>query len=98
MVERLALVLVVATPPDAGLVAPLGRAVEPLIHAPEAVQSARIGGIGVVNDAVLERERAHAWPLAYVGVHVGATHGSELTGSVGGRARRYWGDRFLALV
>src|SRR5439155_26065939 len=98
MPERLALVLVVAAPPDAGLVAPLGRAVEPLIHAPETVQSARIGGIGVIDNAVLECKRAHAWPLAYVGVHVGSAHGSELTGSVGGRSRRYWGDRFLAFV
>src|SRR5258706_14891689 len=36
-------VLVVATPPDALLVAPFGRAVEPLIGAPENVQAARIG-------------------------------------------------------
>src|SRR3989442_1101955 len=50
-------VLVVAGPPEARLVAPLGGAVEPLVHAPEAVHSARIGGIGVVDDAVLERER-----------------------------------------
>src|SRR5206468_6347026 len=57
-------VLVMAAPPDARLVAPLGRAVEPLVHAPEAVQSARIGGIGVVDDTVLEHERAHARPLA----------------------------------
>src|SRR6266478_4506416 len=57
-------VLVVAPPPEARFVAPLGCAVEPLVHAPEAVQSARIGGIGVVDDAVLERERAHARPLA----------------------------------
>src|SRR5207253_3001187 len=41
-------VLVVAAHPDARLVAPLGCAVEPLVDAPEAVQSARIGGIGVV--------------------------------------------------
>src|SRR5947199_140961 len=40
-------VLVVAAPPDASLVAARGGAVEPLEHAPEAVQSARIGGIGV---------------------------------------------------
>ena len=53
MPERLALVLVVAAPPDADLVAPLGRAVEPLVHAPEAVQSARIRGIGVKDDAVI---------------------------------------------
>src|SRR5215510_4337666 len=31
------------------LVAPLGRAVEPLLHAPEGVQPERIGGIGVVD-------------------------------------------------
>src|SRR5262249_35443633 len=59
-----ALVLVVAAPPDARLVPPLGGAVEPLVHAPEAVQSTRIGGIGVVDDAVLEHERAHARPIA----------------------------------
>src|SRR5437016_5550934 len=44
-------VLVVAAPPGDRLVTPLGCAVEPLVHAPEAVQSARIGGIGVVDDA-----------------------------------------------
>src|SRR5712691_2168316 len=53
-VLRKRLVFVVAAPPDARLVAPLAGAVEPLIHAPEAVQPARIGGIGVVDDAVLE--------------------------------------------
>src|SRR6058998_1624283 len=70
------IVLVVATPPDARLVTPLGCAVEPL-HAPEAVQSARIGGIGVVDDAILERERAHARPLARVRGDVGSAHGRE---------------------
>src|SRR5205809_5964049 len=73
-------VLVVAAPPGARLVAPLGGAVEPLVHAPEAVQSARIGGIGVVDDAVLEHERAHARPLARVRGHVGSDHGRELGG------------------
>src|SRR6266849_8321479 len=68
-------VLIVAAPPDARLVAPLGGAVEPLVHAPEAVQSARIGGIGVVHDAVLEHERAHARPLARVRGRVGSGHG-----------------------
>src|SRR5713101_5361916 len=43
-------VLVVAAHPDARLVAPPGCAVEPLVQAPEAVQSARIGGIGVVDE------------------------------------------------
>src|SRR5436190_4945746 len=98
MPERLALVLVVAAPPDTGLIAPFGGAVEPLVHAPEAVQSARISGISVVDDAVFERERAHARTLAYVRVDVGAAHGGELTGPVGGRARRYRGDRFLAFI
>src|SRR5881409_2395079 len=70
-------VLVVAAPPDARLVAPLGCAVEPLVHAPEAIQSARIGGIGVVDDAVLERERAHARPFARVRGRVGSAHGRE---------------------
>src|SRR5438552_2991479 len=70
-------VLVVAAPPDARLVAPLGGPVEPLVHAPEAVESARKRGIGVVDDAVLERERAHARPLARVRGHVGSDHGRE---------------------
>ena len=60
------------------LVAPLGGAVEPLVHAPEAVHSARIGGIGVVDDAVLEHERAHARPLARERGHVGSGHCREL--------------------
>src|SRR5438046_1288136 len=68
-------VLVVAAPPDARLVTPFGGAVEPLVHAPEAVQSARIGGIGVVDDTVLEHERAHARPLARVRGRVGSGHG-----------------------
>src|SRR5204863_7157906 len=71
-------VLVVAAPPDARLVAPLGCAVKPLVHAPEAVQSPRIGGIGVVDDAVLQRERAHARPLARVRRRVGSGRGREL--------------------
>ena len=85
-----AVVLIVAAPPEArlGLVAPLGGAVEPLVHAPEAVQSARIGGISVVYDAVLERERAHARPLARVGGHVGSGHGGVVADRVTGHTRR----------
>src|SRR5215208_566459 len=46
MTTRSALgVLVAAAPPDARLVAPLGSAVEPLVHAPEPVEPARIRGI-----------------------------------------------------
>src|SRR5882672_9269151 len=57
-------VLVVAPPPVARLIAPLGSAVEPLPRAPEPVQSARIGRIRVVDDAVLENKGAHSRPLA----------------------------------
>src|SRR5215208_6653615 len=71
-------VLVVAAEPEARLVASLGGAVEPLVHAPEAVHSARIGGIGVVDDAVLERERAQARPVARVGSRVGSSRGREV--------------------
>src|SRR5258706_3063788 len=59
-------VLVVAAPPDARLVAPLGRAVEPWVHAPDAVHPALVGGVGVVDDAVLEHERAQARQFAQV--------------------------------
>src|SRR5262245_8135338 len=45
-------VLVVPAPPHAGLVAALRCAIEPRIHAPETVQSARIGGVGVIDVAV----------------------------------------------
>src|SRR5439155_15515559 len=47
-------VLVVAAEPEARLVAPPGGAVEPLVHAPQGVQSARLGGLGCVDHAVLE--------------------------------------------
>src|SRR5437762_11448486 len=68
-------VLVVAAQPDACLVAPLWSTIEPLVHAPEGVHAARIGGIGVVNNAVLMCERAHTGPLARVCSHVGSGHG-----------------------
>src|SRR5258708_3194887 len=42
------------------------RAVEPLVHAPEAVQPALVRRVGVVDDAVLDRERAHAGPFSPV--------------------------------
>src|SRR5215475_14396129 len=91
-------VLVVAAPPEARLVASPGGAVEPLVHTPEAVQSARIGGVGVVDAAVLERERAHARPLPRVGGHVGAGNRSALGGSVGCRARGYCGPLAAAYL
>jgi hypothetical protein len=51
----------------------------PLVHAPEPVQSARIGGIGVVDDAVFEHERAHTRPFACVRGDVGSGHGRVLS-------------------
>src|SRR5215472_14256759 len=77
-------VFVVAAPPDARLVASVGRAVEPLVHAPETVQSAGIGGIGVIDGAVPAHERAHARPLA----------GER--GRVGSASRRHLDDGALA--
>src|SRR5436190_2285155 len=85
------LILVVAAKPEARLVASLGCAVEPLVHAPETVQSARISGIGVIDDAVLAHERAHAGPLARVRGHVGSAHGGERSGTIRCRARGYCG-------
>src|ERR1017187_10230920 len=66
----LAVVLVVAAPPEAVLVATEWRAVEPLVHAPEAVQATRVRRVGVVHDAILECERADARPLSPVGLPV----------------------------
>src|SRR5260370_20983122 len=59
----LALVLVVAAPPQACLVATVWGGVEPLVHAPQAVYPPLVRRVGVVHDAVLERERAHAGPF-----------------------------------
>src|SRR4051812_7068631 len=70
--HKYTLVLVVTAPPEAGLVASARCTVEPLIHAPERIHAARIGGVGVVDDAVFEHEGAHARSLAGVGGHVGS--------------------------
>src|SRR5262249_57776655 len=61
-----AAVIVVVAPPDGGLVAPAWCAVKPLVHAPQAVQPARVRRVGVVYNAVLEHERAHAGPFSRV--------------------------------
>src|SRR6266566_278444 len=68
----LAVVLVVAAPPVAGLVAAERGAVEPLVHAPYRVEPALVRRVGVVHDAVLQRERAHPGPFAPVGFPVRA--------------------------
>src|ERR1700739_1654599 len=46
-------VLVVAFPPCAGLVTSLWGPIKPLVHSPDRVDSACIGGIGVVDHPVL---------------------------------------------
>src|SRR5581483_2118084 len=71
-------VLVVTPPPDARLVTPFRCAVEPLVHAPEGIHSARVCGIGVIDDAILERKRAHARPFALVRGRIGSAHGCKL--------------------
>src|SRR5205807_163800 len=48
----LAVVLVVAAPPDTGLVAAAWRAVQPRVHPPQHVDPALVGGVGVVDGAV----------------------------------------------
>src|SRR5262249_55865323 len=71
-------VLVVPAPPWPGpFVASLRRAVEPLIHAPQAVHAARIRGIRVIDDAVVEHERADTGPLPRVRRRVGSAHVRE---------------------
>src|SRR5688572_9511741 len=59
-------VLVVAAEPEPLLVAAFRRAIEPLVHAPDSVHSARVGGVRVVHDAILEHEGAQPWPIAMV--------------------------------
>src|SRR4029077_7579581 len=82
-------ILVMAAPPDARLIAALGSAVEPLIHPPESVESTRIGRIGMVDDAILEHERAHARPLARVGGHVGSGHRRVIADRIARHAGRH---------
>src|SRR6185436_8355981 len=71
-------VLVVAAPPYVRLVAPSGRAIEPLVHRPQAVEPARVRGIGVIDDAVLERECARTRPFARVRGNVGSGRSRHL--------------------
>src|ERR1041384_8620026 len=77
-------VTVAVAQPVTRLVASLRGAVEPLVHTPEAVQSARIGRIGVIDSTVFERERAHARPLPRIGGYLGAGHGRALRSPLGG--------------
>src|SRR5258708_7636182 len=75
-------VCVVVAQPIPWLIAPFGGAIEPLVHAPQAVQPAGVCRIRVVDDAVFERERAHARPLPHVARHVSAGHRGALERSL----------------
>src|SRR3569623_2682640 len=79
-------VLVVTTPPDPLLVAAEGRAIQPLVHAPQPVQPPRVRRVRVIDGAPVAHERAHTGPLADERGHVGADTGRGL------------GDRSLAAV
>src|SRR5450830_89378 len=70
-------VFVVAAPPDTLFIAALGRAVEPLVHAPDTVQPAGIDGVGVVDLALLKHEGAETGPVAGEGGNVGAGGGGD---------------------
>src|SRR6185437_9939621 len=83
------LVAVVVTPPDALFVAPFWGAVEPLVHAPEPVQSAGIGRIGMIDDAVIENESAEARPLAHIRSRLGSSPGRVLDNDWRKRRRRH---------
>src|SRR6266851_1039580 len=61
----------------AGLIATEWRAVEPRVHAPDGVHSALVRRIGVVDDAVLERECAHSGTLFPVCRPVRSNHRRE---------------------
>src|SRR5256884_2375433 len=74
----LAVVLVMAAPPEPRLVPALGRAVEPLVHAPEAVHPALVRGVGVVHNPILQHERAHTGPFLPVRRPVCSNARSEL--------------------
>src|SRR4051794_36966458 len=71
-------VFVAAAPPHALLVAALRRAIEPLIGAPQTVEAAGVGRIGVVDDTILQDEGAHARPIAHEGRAIGARAGRDL--------------------
>src|SRR5215470_18166824 len=59
-------IFVVAAPPGTLLVPPFGSSIKPLIHSPDAVDSACVSGIRVIDNAVFQSECAHARPLALV--------------------------------
>ena len=81
--SRISYVLVVPANPWYRFVPPIRCPIEPLVHSPERVEAARVGGVCVVDDAVGEYERTHARRLAGVDGDIGAGHGREPAGAQG---------------
>ena len=71
-------VLVMPPKPWPRFVPPIRRPVKPLVHPPERVEAARVGGVSVVDDAVGEYECTHARRLAGVSGDVSAGHGRKI--------------------
>src|SRR5207245_4392607 len=84
-------VLVVAFPPDPRLITSFGCAIEPLVCAPEIVQSARIRRIGVVDDAILEHKGTHTRSLTNVRRRIRSAHSCERRSPIWCRARELGG-------
>ena len=91
-------VFVVPTEPKSILVAPFRSAIEPLVHPPQRIQAARVGGIGVVDDAVLEGECAHAGCFARIVGVVGSAHFGKHDGAAVGIFGRLVGRLFPVVV
>src|SRR5262245_29617683 len=83
-------IFVVAPQPGVFFVASFWCAIEPLIHAPEPVEAARVGGIRVVDRRVLEREGTHARPLSRECRRVGSRHRREAGCSRAGTLERFF--------
>src|ERR687891_715841 len=71
-------VLVMPTKPWPRFVSPIRCPVEPLVHPPERVEAACVGGVSVVDDTVGECECAHARRLASVGGDISAGHSRKI--------------------
>jgi hypothetical protein len=71
--SKILVVLIVPPKPWLSFVTPFRLfPVKPLVHSLEGIQAASIGGVRVVDGAIGECERDHAWSLAGVSEHVSA--------------------------